>query len=89
MAILSTKIKIEIEPTLIVPADPDGVNISLRVAGSHSVYIGGADVTSDTGFEMKGDNGILTMSLSPDEPLYGVLEEEANAFVLVLATAYG
>lgn len=64
--------------------DGDGQSIAVKNGGAGSIYVGGAGVTSATGFEIA--TGVtFTADLAPGEDLYGISASGTNA-VFILRT---
>ena len=88
MAILSGKVPITGTKSLIIPAQDKvgGCTITIRnLDNNSSIYLDGESVTPETGFEVKKGE-IITLSLSPVEPLYAVT---AGTTVLICYIASG
>lgn len=85
MAISCNQVIVTTEATLIFGPDLDGAHVDVKVMGEDTVYIGGADVTSENGLEIENTDGILDIFAGPGELLYAICEED-TAKVAVLAT---
>jgi len=83
MAINSAQVAINNStPTLIYPADSDGVDLCLDCQ-NNPVFLGNATVTKDTGYRL-GTSENISLSLAPNELLYGITGT-GSAIVYVLA----
>ena len=71
---LSGRITVTDEPTAIVPESDtaSGAHIILQNMDVKSIFIGGDDVTTEAGFELKKGQ-TTTVLVSPIENIYGVV----------------
>lgn len=72
----ASHIDIGTSATLIAEGETDGPNKAYDIAvknktGSASIFLGGSDVTTGTGFEWEVTDGIHTARISATESLYG------------------
>jgi hypothetical protein len=58
-------------PTLLVQADTDGCRVLVHKEQAHSIYLGGANVTTANGFLFDHD-GTVDISLPANAKLYAV-----------------
>ena len=72
MAVNSATILVGTTPTLLVTADNDGCRVILHKDQAHTIYLGGAAVTTSTGYLFDHDT-VLEITLQPADKLYGVV----------------
>ena len=60
-------------PTLIVDADSVNRTIVIHAIGNGTVYLGGSNVSTTTGFYLDKAAGPVVMQLPPAEKLYGIV----------------
>ncbi len=87
MAITSGRITITSTPTLIVPepANKGGYTVIISNLGAKKIYLDGASVTPETGFELPNNQNV-TVPVAPDESIYGVTVVGDTAIVCYLVT---
>jgi hypothetical protein len=71
MAISSTQVTVGTTATLLVTGDHDGCRVLIHKQQQHTIYLGGAGVTTSTGFLFDHD-GTIDMALRAGESLYAV-----------------
>lgn len=75
MAVSGSRVTVTNAATQLTPVDADGIGgMSLGVKNtdaSLTVYLGGASVTSATGYPL-GPGEVANIDLRNDEPLYGI-----------------
>ena len=59
--------------TLLVDADSTNRTIVIHAIGNGTVYLGGSNVTTSTGFYLDKAAGPVVMQLPPAEKLYGIV----------------
>ena len=75
MAIASGQINVTPDVQVIIPEDPDGCEAVIVNGGSYDVMLGNADVTKNNGFILKAGVTTSSISLGPNEPIYGVTDQ--------------
>ena len=60
-------------PTLVVDSDSTHRTVVLHAIGNGTIYLGGSNVTSSTGFYLDKAAGPVVMQLPPGEKLYAVV----------------
>ena len=74
-------------PTLLVQADTDGCRLLIHKEQNHSIYIGGASVSTSNGFLFDHD-GTIDVSLPANAKLYGCSTSGTEkAFILKIGNA--
>ncbi len=90
MAITSNQVTCTTAATLIVPADLDGCSVVINNTGDKKVFLGAADVTSTTGFELASSGTvILEIILGPGEALYGITASGSCAVSFIASMSGG
>lgn len=69
MSVSSAQVTALTTPTLLVQADTDGCRVVIHKEQNHSIYLGGADVTTGNGFLFDHD-GTVDISLPANAKLY-------------------
>ena len=85
MAISSWQYTVTTNAQCVFGPDDDGAHVEVRVMGSNAVYFGGMGVTSENGFEIENDDGVVSLFIGPGECLYAICEEDTSK-VCVLAS---
>lgn len=70
MSVKSSQVTLTTSPTLMVTADVDGCRVVIHKVKSHSIYLGGSNVTSSNGFLFDHD-GTVDIFLGSNDKLYG------------------
>lgn len=71
MAVTSSRVTVTTSATALVPTDGSVASIVAHNKGSASIDIGGASITTGTGFELAAGEA-FTMDLNPGEIPYGI-----------------
>lgn len=71
MAVSSTQVTVGTSATLLVTADNDGCRVAVHKQQQHTIYLGGAGVTTTNGFLFDHD-GTVDVHLRAGESLYAV-----------------
>jgi hypothetical protein len=74
-------------PTLVVDSDSTNRTIVLHTIGNGTIYLGGSNVTSSTGFYLDKAAGAVVMQLPPGEKLYGVVVSGTDVISTLLPDA--
>ena len=80
MPIYSAQVTVTTSPTLLVAGDAGAEQVNLHA--KHTTYIGGADVTTSTGYQM--DNGDKLTLQNHESPIYAISESSGTIQVLVI-----
>jgi hypothetical protein len=80
MPISSAQITVTTSPTLLVAGDAGAEQVNLHA--KHTIYLGGADVTTSTGYQM--DNGDKVVLQNHESPIYGISASSGTMQVLVI-----
>jgi hypothetical protein len=83
MAISSTQVTVGTSATLLVTADNDGCRVLLHKQQQHTIYLGGAGVTTSTGFLFDHD-GTVDISLKAGDKLYGVAASSETCYIMTI-----
>jgi hypothetical protein len=76
-AITATRVTVATTATLVYTSATGGSTVLVRNPGTVSVYLGAADVTTATGFELgAGDN--IALPLGGTDPVYGIVAAATN-----------
>jgi len=78
----STKVTIAATATLVVPSDDKPRTVYIHNSGGLTIYLGGSDVTTLTGFHL-GNNEKQDFFVPTNEKLYGIVGNDTND-ILVL-----
>jgi len=81
VAIVSQQITVGTTIVLLAQGGDDGSSVSITNKGTASMYVGGADVSTSTGYEVVAGSA-LGADLNAGEKLYGVAA--ANQLVHIL-----
>ncbi len=85
--VASTQVVCLTTPTLLVQADTDGCRVLVHKEQQHSIYLGGADVSTTNGFLFDHD-GTIDVSLPANAKLYGLsVSGTEKAFILKIGNA--
>jgi len=68
-----TEVTVTTSPTLVVPAWIGWREIMLHAIGNGTIYLGGSNVTTSTGFYVDKAAGVLRVQLPPNETIYGIV----------------
>lgn len=68
MPIYSAQVTVTTSPTLLVAGDAGAEQVNLHSKGT--LYLGGADVTTSTGYQM--DNGDKVVLQNHESPIYAI-----------------
>lgn len=71
MSVSSAQVTALTTATLLVQADTDGCRVLIHKEQNHTIYLGGADVTTSNGFLFDHD-GTVDISLPANAKLYAV-----------------
>ena len=80
MPIYSAQITVTTSPTLLVAGDAVAEQVNLHA--KHTIYLGGADVTTSTGYQM--DNGDEIVLQNHESPIYAISASSGTCQVLVI-----
>jgi len=80
MPISSAQVTVTTSPTLLVAGDAQAEQVNLHA--KHTIYLGGADVTTSTGYQM--DNGDKVVLQNHESPIYGISASSGTMQVLVI-----
>jgi hypothetical protein len=80
MPISSAQITVTTSPTLLVAGDAQAEQVNLHA--KHTTYLGGADVTTSTGYQM--DNGDKLTLQNHESPIYAISAASGIMQVLVI-----
>ena len=80
MPISSAQITVTTSPTLLVAGDASAEQVNLHA--KHTIYLGGADVTASTGYQM--DNGDKIVLQNHESPIYAISASSGICQVLVI-----
>jgi hypothetical protein len=80
MPISSAQITVTTSPTLLVAGDAGAEQVNLHA--KHTTYLGGADVTTSTGYQM--DNGDKLTLQNHESPIYAISASSGIMQVLVI-----
>lgn len=73
--------------TLLVDADSTNRTIVIHAIGNGTVYLGGSNVTTSTGFYLDKAAGPVVMQLPPAEKLYGIVATGTDTVSTLLPDA--
>lgn len=82
MPISSAQITVTTSPTLLVAGDAQAEQVNLH--SKHTIYIGGADVTISTGYQM--DNGDKIVLQNHESPIYGIIAAATGIMQVLVIT---
>ena len=71
------QVEVGTEATVIVTADVDGQNVTIKNIDDAEVYLGNSDVTTENGFSLEKDE-IIDLFLGPGEEIYGVVDDNTG-----------
>jgi len=80
MPISSAQVTVTTSPTLLVAGDAGAEQVNLHA--KHTIYLGGADVTTSTGYQM--DNGDKLTLQNHESPIYAISASSGIMQVLVI-----
>jgi hypothetical protein len=80
MPIYSAQVTVTTSPTLLVAGDAQAEQVNLHA--KHTTYLGGADVTTSTGYQM--DNGDKLTLQNHESPIYAISASSGTMQVLVI-----
>jgi hypothetical protein len=80
MPISSAQITVTTSPTLLVAGDASAEQVNLHA--KHTIYLGGVDVTTSTGYQM--DNGDKIVLQNHESPIYAISASSGICQVLVI-----
>jgi hypothetical protein len=80
MPIYSAQVTVTTSPTLLVAGDAQAEQVNLHA--KHTIYLGGADVTTSTGYQM--DNGDKVVLQNHESPIYAISASSGTCQVLVI-----
>lgn len=83
----SAQVSVGTTATLLVDADNTYREIRLHALSNTSVYLGASDVTTTTGFLLEKDDGAATITVPPNEKLYGVVASGTETVTILLPDA--
>lgn len=83
---VSNQVAVGDTATEIIPGESTGPCISVVNRSATAAFIGGADVTADTGFELKADEILMDVQLAPGEELWGICATGETTTVHFLVT---
>lgn len=70
---IATQTTVGTTATKIIEKDTTTREIVVHVVGNQVVYLGGADVTTSTGFYVDKGAGAVRIQVLPNETLYGIV----------------
>jgi hypothetical protein len=73
--------------TLVVDADSVHRTIVLHAIGNGTIYLGGSNVTTSTGFYLDKAAGPVVMQLAPAEKLYAIVATGTDVLSTLLPDA--
>lgn len=79
----SAAVEVGATPTLILGPDDLARHVYFHNGGGAAVYLGGSDVTTSTGFELK-NNSTLSVYLPGRETIYGVVAGEPHDLTMLI-----
>ena len=82
MPISSSQVTVTTSPTLLVAGD--GVAEGVYLHSKHTVYLGGSDVTSSTGYQM--DNGDKLTIHNHESPIYAIAGSGTGTMQVLVVT---
>ena len=82
MPIYSSQITVTTSPTLLVTGD--GVAEGVYLHSKHTMYLGGSDVTSSTGYQM--DNGDKLTIHNHESPIYAIAGAGTGTMQVLVVT---
>ena len=82
MPISSAQVTVTTSPTLLVAADAQAEQVNLHSKGT--IYLGGADVTTTTGYQM--DNGDKIVLQNHESPIYGICSSGTPTMQVLVIT---
>ena len=82
MPISSSQITVTTSPTLLVAGD--GVAEGVYLHAKHTVYLGGSDITSSTGYQM--DNGDKLTINNHESPIYAIAGSGSGTMQVLVVT---
>ena len=82
MPISSTQVTVTTSPTLLVAGD--GVAEGVYLHAKHTIYLGGSDVTSTTGYQM--DNGDKITIHNHESPIYAIMASGTGTMQVLVVT---
>jgi hypothetical protein len=83
MPISSAQVTVTTSATLLVAADALAEQVNLH-SSSGTIYLGGADVTSSTGYRM--DNGDKVVLQNHESPIYGIVSSGTALMSVLVIT---
>jgi len=83
MAIANKQLNITNVCTAITTEDYDGCHSLIKNIGENPVYLGNANVTSQTGFKLEKKETVI-LGLGPGEMIYGIADKDKSAMVSCL-----
>lgn len=82
MPISSAQITVTTSPTLLVAGDAGAEQVNFHSKGV--IYLGGADVTTSTGYQM--DNGDKVVLQNHESPIYGICSSGTPTMQVLVIT---
>ena len=82
MPIYSAQVTVTTSPTLLVAGDAGAEQVNLHSKGT--IYLGGADVTTSTGYQM--DNGDKVVLQNHESPIYGICSSGTPTMQVLVIT---
>ena len=82
MPISSAQVTVTTTPTLLVAGDAGAEQVNLHSKGT--IYLGGADVTTSTGYQM--DNGDKVVLQNHESPIYGIIASGTGIMQVLVIT---
>ena len=82
MPIYSAQVTVTTSPTLLVAGDAQAEQVNLHSKGT--LYLGGADVTTSTGYQM--DNGDKIVLQNHESPIYGICSSGTPVMQVLVIT---
>jgi len=76
-ALTVSRVTVATTATLLYTAAAGGSTVLIRNAGSASVFLGDATVTTSTGFELVASDA-LSLPLGPNDTIYGIVATSTN-----------
>lgn len=79
---ISSKVTVTTSATLILPADDKPRTIYIHNGGGATIYLGGAAVTTTTGFHL-GNNESQNIFVPTNEKLYAIVSSSTNDIIVL------
>lgn len=90
MAVTATRVAVDatVDPVVVVTGRGGGRRVWIRNAGANEVYLGPADVTAASGFELAAATSLpAPIDLGPDDDLYAICAAAETTTLHVLTAS--